>query len=650
VIVDRNPARALPFRARNGGVLATSAGEEQCTVRPVFGLHPVERDASRMPRRYRNPKDDKRSISFSMAAALRASLRAGYGARDLRSDILAGLVVGIVALPLAMALAIASGVPPQHGLYTAIIAGAMIPLLGGSCTNVSGPTAAFVVLLAPVSAKFGVGGLLIATFMAGVMLVAMGMARLGRFIQFIPYPVTTGFTAGIGVVIATLQLKDFLGLTTGALPEHFPEKVVELASALPTVRWQDLSIGVFTLALLIVWPKVTKKIPGPLIAMALGAVVAWLLAKLVPGFRVDTIGTRFSYTIDGHTFAGIPRTPPHFAWPWEFAGPGGKPMELSLQLVRSLMGPAFAIAALGAIESLLCAVVADGMAGTKHDPDVELAAQGLGNMTAPFFGGIAATGAIARTATNIRAGGRTPIAAFVHALFVLAAVLLLAPLLAYLPMASLAALLLIVAWNMSEARHFVHMVRVAPKSDIMVLLTCFSLTVVFDMTISVSAGIMLAALLFMQRMSQIFEAKLSVEPQPHLADPHMKGVMIYEIAGPLFFGAAEKAIETFTTVRDDTRAIVLQMDAVPVIDITGLVALESALEKLARAHIFVAMAGVRPGPRAVLERAGLRDKPGELAICSDDEDALVMVRMFLGLDERPTMSSLSTQEPAELRR
>jgi sulfate permease, SulP family len=603
-----------------------------------------------MPRRYRETTEEKRSIAFSMAAALRYCLRTGYGARELRADILAGVVVGIVALPLAMALAIASGVPPQHGLYTAIIAGAMIPLLGGSCTNVSGPTAAFVVLLAPVSAKFGIGGLLLATFMAGMILLAMGAARLGRLIQFIPYPVTTGFTAGIGVVIATLQLKDFLGLSPASSPEHFPERVAALASALPTVHWPDLSIGAFTLALLIVWPRITKKIPGPLIAMALGALAAWLLERLVSGFHVDTIGTRFSYTIDGRTFAGIPRTPPHFAWPWEFPGPGGRPMELSLELVRSLMGPAFAIAALGAIESLLCAVVADGMAGTKHDPDVELAAQGLGNMVAPFFGGIAATGAIARTATSIRAGGRTPIASFVHALFVLAAVLILAPLLAYLPMASLAALLLIVAWNMSEARHFVHMVRVAPKSDVMVLFTCFSLTVVFDMVISVSAGILLAALLFMRRMSESFEARLTDESHAQLKDPHMKGVMVYEIAGALFFGAAEKAIETITSVRGDTRAIVLKMDAVPVIDITGLVALESAIDKLARAHIFVAMAGVRPGPRAVLERAGLRDEPGKLAICSDGDEALLVVRIFLGLDERPPASStLGDREEVELR-
>jgi SulP family sulfate permease len=599
-----------------------------------------------MPHRYKEPKPEKGALTFSMAGALRESLRAGYHMSDLRADILAGIVVGIVALPLAMALAIASGVPPQYGLYTSIIGGAVIALLGGSRLNVSGPTAAFVVLLAPVSAKFGLGGLLIATFMAGMMLLGMGMARLGRLIQFVPFPVTTGFTAGIGVVIATLQLKDFLGLKTGPLPEHFPEKVVELARAAPSVRWEDLSIGALTLALLIIWPKITKKIPGPLIAMALGAAVASLLAKLVPGFSVDTIGSRFHYTLGGQELAGIPRMPPAFRWPWDFPDAQGHPVAMSLGLLRNLMGPAFAIAALGAIESLLCAVVVDGMAGTKHDPDVELAAQGIGNMVAPFFGGIAATGAVARSATSVRAGGRSPIASIVHSLFVLASVLALAPLLAYLPMASLAALLLIVSWNMSQVRHFAHTVRVAPKSDVMVLLTCFTLTVVFDMVISVSAGIVLAALLFMRRMSEIFEARMTDEPHPHLAHPHMKGVTVYEIAGPLFFGAAEKAVETLTNVPGDTRAIVLQMDAVPVIDITGLVALESAIGKLHRAHIFVAMAGVRPGPRAVLERAGMREQPGKLAICSDDDEALLVVRLYLGLDVKPSEVAPSAREPA----
>jgi len=570
-----------------------------------------------------------------VARALRDALREGYSSRDLRADVMAGVVVGIVALPLAMALAIASGVPPQHGIYTSIVAGAVIAALGGARTNVSGPTAAFVVLLAPVSHRFGVGGLMLATFMAGIILVILGVSRMGRLIQFIPHPVTTGFTAGIGVVIGVLQVKDFLGLTVPEMPEHFPERVVALARALPGVHGPDLAIGVFTLAVLIVWPKIVRRVPGPLIAMALGGVLAWALAQLVPGFQVDTIASRFTYLSDGHLLHGIPRTPPRFAWPWSWPGPDGPPITPSLDLLRELMGPAFAIAALGAIESLLCAVVADGMAGTKHDSDVELFAQGVGNLVAPLFGGIAATGAIARTATGIRAGARSPIASIVHALFVLAAVLVLAPLLSFLPMASLAALLLVVAWNMSDARHFVHVLRVAPKSDVLVLVTCFSLTVVFDMVVAVSVGIVLAALLFMRRMAELSSVRFAGADHPHLKHPQMKDVVVYEIGGPLFFGAAEKAISTIERVRGKARALILVMEDVPVIDVTGLVALESAIGKLGAHRTFVVLAGVQPAPRKVLEKAGIGERPGKLAICRDVDEALVVVRLTLGLDDGP---------------
>jgi SulP family sulfate permease len=584
-----------------------------------------------MPHRHTQPEIDSEGGTLRVGRALRDALRGGYSSRDLRADVLSGIVVGIVALPLAMALAIASGVPPQHGIYTSIVAGALIALLGGSRSSVSGPTAAFVVLLAPISQRFGVGGLMLATFMAGMILVLLGVSRMGRLIQFIPHPVTTGFTAGIGVVIATLQLKDFFGLTVPNMPEHFPERVVALAKALPSVHVPDLCIGGFTLILLVVWPKITRRIPGPLFAMAFGAGLAWLLSRLVDGFHVDTIASRFTYVLDGRTLHGIPRTPPHFDWPWNWPGPGGQPLEPSLGLLRQLMGPAFAIAALGAIESLLCAVVADGMAGTKHDSDVELFAQGVGNLVAPLFGGIAATGAIARTATGIRAGSRSPISAIVHALFVLAVVLLLAPLLGWLPMASLAALLLVVAWNMSDVRHFVHVVRVAPKSDLLVLLACFSLTVVFDMVVAVSVGIVLAALLFMRRMAELSSTRLATDDHPHLKDPHLKDVVVYEIAGPLFFGAAEKAVSAITRVSGKARVVILVMDQVPVIDVTGLVALESAIEKLQKNGTFVVMAGVQPPPRAALEKAGLREEPGRLAMCADDREALLVARLFLGI-------------------
>ncbi|HYX25022.1 MAG TPA: SulP family inorganic anion transporter, partial [Thermoanaerobaculia bacterium] len=448
-----------------------------------------------MPRRYEAPPGTVvPSLPLKLGTALLARLHQGYSRADLRADLLAGMVVGIVALPLSMALAVASGVAPQHGLYTAIVAGSVVAALGGSMVQVSGPTAAFVVLLAPVSAKFGLGGLILATLMAGILLVAMGTGKLGSLIQFVPYPVTTGFTAGIAVVIATLQLKDFLGLTV-AMPETYLEKVAALARALPTLRWQDLAVGLFTLAILMLWPRVTRKVPGPLIALALGGILAHLLTLWLPGFQVATIHSRFA--------DGIPQLPPQPVIPWHLPGPDGHPIGLSFGLIRTLIPSAFAIAMLGAIESLLSAVVADGMTGGSHDPDAELVAQGVGNLVAPFFGGIAATGALARTATNVRSGARSPLAAIFHSGFVLLAVLLFAPVLNYLPMASLAALLLIVAWNMSEAKHFAHAMRVAPRSDVIVLLTCFGLTVIFDMVVSVTAGVLLAALLFMRRMAEV---------------------------------------------------------------------------------------------------------------------------------------------------
>ncbi|MEW5850061.1 MAG: C4-dicarboxylic acid transporter DauA [Myxococcota bacterium] len=563
---------------------------------------------------------------LSLASALRESLAQGYDGTKLRADIMAGLVVGVVALPLAMALAIASGVPPQHGLYTSIVAGGLIALLGGSRTQVSGPTAAFVVILAPISAQFGLAGLMLATVMAGVILFGLGLFRMGRLIQFIPYPVTTGFTAGIAVVIATLQLKDFLGLTVAQMPEHYVGRVAALARALPTLRGPDLLVGALTMTILLGWPKVTKKVPAPLVALTGAAVLAHLAALLVPGFEVATIGTRFSYqSADGAVLPGIPRLPPLPVLPWTLPGAGGLPMGLSFELVNELLPSAFAIAMLGAIESLLSAVVADGMAGTKHDPDAELMAQGVGNMVAPFFGGFAATGAIARTATNIRSGAVSPIASVVHALFVLVAVLALAPLVAYLPMASLAAILLLVAWNMSEAKHFVYMFRVAPRSDVTVLLTCFLLTVVFDMVVSVTAGVLLASLLFMRRMAEISGARLVTEEHPSLRQPLPPGVVLYEIAGPLFFGAAEKAMSSLNAIGGKPRVVILDVTAVPAMDATGLVNFESALRRLGRLHALIIVSGLQSQPASVLARAGVVEREGALVFCRTMEDALARV-------------------------
>ena len=565
------------------------------------------------------------NIQIRPASALREVLAEGYGAAGFRADLMAGIVVGIVALPLSMALAIASGVPPQHGLYTAIVAGLVTSLLGGSRVQVSGPTAAFVVILEPIAVRYGLGGLLVATTMAGVLLVVLGLARLGRLIQFIPYPVTTGFTAGIGTVLATLQLKDLLGLSITEMPEHYTDRVLAIVAHLPQTRVSEAALGAFTLFVLLAWPRINRSVPGPLVALSAGALLAVVLARLVPGFEVATVATRFHYELDGVLRAGIPSMPPTPGLPWAWPGPDGGPLHMSFGLVKELAPAAFAIAMLGAIESLLSAVVADGMTGTRHDPDAELVAQGTANLIGPFFGAIASTGAIARTATNVRAGARSPIAAAVHAVFVLLAMVLLAPVLGYLPMASLAALLILVAWNMSDAKHFLHMLRIAPKSDVTVLVTCFLLTVLFDMTIAVSVGVMLAALLFMRRMAEISGATMVEGAHPTLAQPLPPGVVLYRIAGPLFFGAAQKAMSSLDTISSGTRVVILDMTAVPAMDATGLVGLSSSLDRLARDGTIVVLAGVQEQPARVLAKAGIEADPPTLLFRASVAEALAAV-------------------------
>ncbi|MCM2254680.1 MAG: C4-dicarboxylic acid transporter DauA [Vicinamibacteria bacterium] len=571
------------------------------------------------------------ALPVQPAAALRRSWAEGYGAPQLKADAMAGAVVGIVALPLSMALAIASGVAPQHGLYTAIVSGFLIALLGGSRVQVSGPTAAFVVILAPIATRHGLGGLLVATVLAGLMLMAMGLARFGKLIEFVPYPVTTGFTAGIAVVIATLQVRDFLGLDVAKMPEHFPERVAALFHALPTAHLSDVVIGGLTLAILLLWPQAFRQVPAPLVALPLAIVAAALIQKLIPGMHAATIADRFAYDAGGGLMApGIPRLPPLPGLPWNFPGGDGAPLGLDFALIRDLAPSAFAIAMLGAIESLLSAVVADGMTGHKHDPDAELFAQGVGNLVGPFLGGFAATGAIARTATNIRSGAKTPVAAMIHALIVLAAVVLLAPLLGMLPMAALAALLFVVAWNMSEAKHFGHTLRAAPRADVIVLLLCFGLTVVFDMVVSVTVGVLLASLLFMKRMAEVSGVRL-VEPDEHpRGEPLPRGVLLYEVAGPLFFGAAQKAMSALETVNPGVRVVLLDLRAVPAMDATAMVNLESAFERLHRHEVLIVLGGVQPQPLRAMARAGWSGRKGRLLIYRSWDKAVAEVRQAFG--------------------
>jgi SulP family sulfate permease len=567
---------------------------------------------------------------FPIASALRRTFAKGYGVRELRADALAGVVVGIVSLPLSMALAIAVGVPPQHGLYTAIVAGIVVALLGGCKFQITGPTAAFVVILAPIASKHGLGGLLTAGLLAGFLLVLMGAARLGNLIEYIPHPVTTGFTTGIATVIAGLQLKDALGLETGPLPDHFVARLAAFWHARASARPAELAVAVGTFALLLLIPRLTRRIPAPLLALAGITAAVALLARLWPAFSVATIGTRFHTSIDGVEVAGIPSVLPNMAWPWS-------PMPLDYALIRELLPAAFAIAMLGAIESLLSAVISDGATDTKHDPNAELVGLGIGNIVAPLFGGIAATGALARTATSIRAGARSPFAAVVNAGVVLTAMLVLAPLVAYVPMASLAAMLVYVAWNMSELHNFRGILRVAPKSDVAVLLTCYVLTVFTDMGVAVSVGFVLAALLFMRRMSELTESRVRLDAAQEGGSAVVPpGTLLYEINGPLFFGAAQKAMRALVT-RDKNafKVVIIHLGRVSVIDATGLVALENTISSLLKARRDVIVAGPLPRPREVFDKAMLERKYAGLRIRQDLDAAIALATELLAERKTP---------------
>ncbi|MFW0856523.1 C4-dicarboxylic acid transporter DauA [Cronobacter dublinensis] len=543
-------------------------------------------------------------------ALVEACWREKYTLSRLSRDLLAGITVGIIAIPLAMALAIGSGVPPQYGLYTSAIAGIVIALSGGSRYSVSGPTAAFVVILYPVAQQFGLSGLLVATLMSGVFLVLFGLARFGRLIEYIPLPVTLGFTSGIGITIATMQIKDFFGLEMAHVPEHYLPKVAALAMALPGVNPGDAAIGIVTLAVLILWPRLGIRLPGHLPALLAGCAVMGIVHLL--GGNVATIGSRFHYLLaDGTQGSGIPPLLPQLVLPWDLPG---SDFTLSLDSLRALLPAAFSMAMLGAIESLLCAVVLDGMTGTRHNANSELIGQGLGNLVAPFFGGITATAAIARSAANVRAGATSPVAAVFHALLVLLALLALAPLLSWLPLSAMAALLLMVAWNMSEAHKVIGLLRRAPQDDIIVMLLCMSLTVLFDMVIAISVGVVLASLLFMRRVARMTRlAPLNVSVP--------EDVLAVRVTGPLFFAAAESVFTPLLAQAAGKRVIVMQWDAVPVLDAGGLDALQRFIERLPEG-CELRVCHLEFQPLRTLARAGVQPIPGRLAFFPDSHAAL----------------------------
>lgn len=566
-----------------------------------------------------------RLFSLRMSHAFREScLTESYSSSRLWKDVLAGITVGVIATPLAMALAIASGVAPQHGLYSAIIAGFVIALTGGSRFSVSGPTAAFVTILFPIAHKYGLGGLLTVTVLSGGILVAMALFRLGRLIEYVPESVTLGFTGGIAVVIATFQVNDFLGLRISEMPEHYIEKIGQLMSEVVATHWPSLGVASLTLSILLLWPRLKTSIPPHLPALVIGGVSAYLMTQV--GLDVDTIGSRFSYVLaDGTAGHGIPPTLPHFEWPWLQAGADGVPMTWNWRTVQELLPAAFAIAMLGSIESLLCAVVLDGMTGKRHSANSELLGQGIGNIVTPFFGGITATAAIARSAANFKAGAESPVAAMIHALVVLLGLVALAPVLAYLPMPAMAALLVVVAWNMSEAPKAIRLIKTAPRGDIWVFITCFSLTVLFDMVIAITAGIVLAAMLFVKEIAEMTKVTNITENKRVVTEPLPEGWSVFKISGPLFFAAADRVFGELATLCEGTRGIVLYLDGVSILDAGGLAALNKLISKCHKTHTQIVLAELQFQPLKTLARAGVKPIEGVSAFYPTLKEALEQV-------------------------
>ena len=525
-----------------------------------------------------------------------------YSKEQLMKDVIAGIIVAVIALPLSIALALASGVNPENGLYTAIVAGFIISFLGGSRVQIAGPTAAFCTIIAGIVYRSGMEGLIVATVLAGGILILMGVLRFGSLIRFIPYTITTGFTAGIAVTIAIGQLKDFLGLTFTESPVETMEKLMEVGKTITTFNWQAFVVAAVSLAILIFWPKKLAKIPASLIAVLVGAAMVKLL-----DMNVNTIGSL--YEING----GLPK----FAMP-----------DFSMGLVKEVLPDAFTIAVLAAVESLLSCVVADGMINSRHNSNTELIAQGAGNIASGLFGGIPATGAIARTAANIKNGGRTPIAGMVHAVTLALVMVVLMPYAALIPMPTIAAILMMVAYNMCGWRQFVAIIKSSPKSDILVLVLTFGLTVVFDLVVAIEVGIILAALLFMKRMSDVAHVhawKDAHDPAlENQADITLKEIpkhtLVYEIDGPMFFGAAEKFMNF--PMAKDAEVLILRMRNVPAMDVSGLRAIESVQQQCTKHNVTLILSHVCEQPLAVMKKAGLDKTIGEDNMCANIDAAL----------------------------
>lgn len=547
----------------------------------------------------------------------------GYSKEQFFADFIAGIMVGIVALPLAMAFAIASGVPPETGIFTAVIAGFLISALGGSRVAIGGPTGAFVVIVYGIYQTYGLNNLLLCTIMAGVILIIMGFARFGTMIKFIPYPVTIGFTSGIAVLIAGTQIKDFFGLKLEqAEPAQFVQKLITLGKQAHTASGATIALAVTSLLLILLWPKKWgRRVPGSFVALLFGTTLVWLIQSnkvhLPFTFDVATIGNRFG---------GIPQALPslhlpHFDWN-------------HLLDLKDLIRPATTIALLAAIESLLCAVVADGMIDDRHDSNQELLAQGVANIFSPLFGGIPATGAIARTATNVKNGGRTPVAGIIHAITLLLILLIAAPMAKYVPLATLSAVLVVVCWNMGEWHMFARL-RKWPKSDAAVFLTAFSLTVLIDLTVAVEVGMVLAAILFIKRISettQITAIDPAGETHGAFAAKNLpEGVLVFRLFGAFFFGAADKLETALKRAGQEPEVLILRMREVLAMDATGLNALEDLYERLAKRDKHLVLCGPHTQPLFTMVKAGFLERIGQENVCGDMDAALDRARHLLAV-------------------
>ena len=536
-----------------------------------------------------------------------------YDKRQFLDDAIAGIIVGIVALPLAIAFAIASGVPPEKGIITAIVAGFLISTFGGSRVQIGGPTGAFIIIVYGIIQNYGITGLTVATIMAGFILIIMGFARLGALIKFIPYPVVVGFTSGIALLIFSTQIKDFFGLTIDEVPSEFFDKWITYYDSINSINYYVLGIALLSLAIILYWPKITRRIPGSLIAI----IVSTLLVMFF-NLPVDTIGSKF-----GEISSELPKF---------------QMVEINLELIRNLIVPATVIALLAAIESLLSAVVADGMIGGKHRSNMELIAQGIANIITPLFGGIPATGAIARTATNIKNGGRTPVAGIIHSLTLLIIMIFFGKYAKLIPLATLAAILIMVSYNMSEWKSFRSLLK-SPKSDIVVLLTTFFLTVVFDLTIAIEIGMILAVLLFMKRMAEVSNVSVITreikdedeKPDVNAIDKKQipDGVEVFEINGPFFFGAAKKFKDQMQSIEKPPQVRIIRMRNVPAIDATGLQTIKDFYNDALKTNIHIILSGVHTQPLNAMKQAGILDLVGDANVFNNIDEALKQAALIV---------------------